>query len=85
MTAPWNYQRWKNPDFDALVKSIGLELDATKRADLYKQAQTLLQDQVPMMNFMVNQGVAGESAKMDGVVLAPDWPQTLFRNAYLKQ
>jgi peptide/nickel transport system substrate-binding protein len=82
--AVWNYSRWKNPDFDALVKQIGLEQDTTKRADLYKQAQKLLQDQVPMMNFLVNEAVAGQSAKLDGVALAPDWPQTLFRTANLK-
>ena len=81
----WNYSRWKNPEFDALVKQIGTETDPTKLADLYKQAQKLLQDQVPMMNFLVNEAVAGESAKLDGVALAPDWSQTLFRNAYFTQ
>jgi peptide/nickel transport system substrate-binding protein len=83
--ATWNYSRWKNPDFDALVKQIIVELDATKRADLYKQAQKLLEDQVPMMNFLVNEGVAGQSAKLDGISLAPDWPQTQFRSAYFAQ
>ena len=81
----WNYQRWKNPEFDALVKQIGARADAAKRADLYKQAQKLLQDQVPMMNFLVNEAVAGESAKLDGIALAPDWSQTLFRNAYFTE
>ncbi len=83
--ATWNYQRWKNPQFDDLAKQIVLELDATKRADLYKQAQKLLQDQVPMMNFMVNEGVGGEPKNLDGVTLAPDWPQTLFRTAHFTQ
>ena len=31
-------------------------------ADLYKQAQQILQDQVPMMNFLVNTAVAGQNA-----------------------
>ena len=83
--ATWNYQRWANPDFDALAKQIVVELDAAKRADLYKQAQQILLDQVPMMNFMVNEGVAGEPANLEGIVLAPDWPQTLFGSAYFAQ
>ena len=62
-TAPWNYSRWKDPEFDALSQQISTELDATKRAELYKQAQTILQDQVPMMNFLVNTAVAGQSCR----------------------
>lgn len=77
-----NYSRWSNPAFDKLVKQIGLEMDAAKRAELYKQAQTMLQDQVPMMNFLVNTAVAGQPANVDGIALAPDWPQTLFGTAH---
>ena len=84
-TAPWNYSRWKDPAFDTLSQQISTELDATKRADLYKQAQTMLQDQVPMMNFLVNTAVAGQSSDVDGVFLAPDWAQSLFRDAHYTQ
>ena len=84
-TAPWNYSRWKNPEFDGSSKQIPIELDAAKRADLYKQAQQILQDQVPMMNFLVNTAVAGETSTIDGIALAPDWPQTLIREAHYTQ
>jgi peptide/nickel transport system substrate-binding protein len=84
-TAPWNYSRWKDPAFDQLSQQISTELDPTKRADLYKQAETILQDQVPMMNFLVNTAVAGQSANVDGVFLAPDWAQSLFRDAHYTQ
>ena len=80
--APWNYSRWKNPEFDAVAEQIPLELDPAKRADLYKQAQQIVQDQVPMINFLVNTAVAGQSANVDGVFLAPDYAQTLFRDAH---
>jgi peptide/nickel transport system substrate-binding protein len=83
--APWNYSRWKDPQFDALSEQISAELDATKRAALYRQAQALLQQQVPMMNFLVNRAVAGETSTISGVSLAPDWPQTLFREAHYTQ
>jgi len=81
-TAPWNYSRWKNTEFDSLSAQISAELDPAKRADLYKQAQQILQDEVPMMNFLVNTAVAGQTATIDGIPLAPDYPQTLFREAH---
>jgi peptide/nickel transport system substrate-binding protein len=84
-TAPWNYSRWKDPEFDALSQQISTELDATKRAELYKQAEAILQDQVPMMNFLVNTAVAGQTSTVDGVFLAPDWAQSLFRDAHFTQ
>ena len=80
--AAWNYSRWNNPEFDALSKQIAVELDQAKRADLYKQAQKILQTDVPMMNFLVNEAVAGQAAGVDGIAIAPDWPQTLFRSAH---
>jgi peptide/nickel transport system substrate-binding protein len=82
-TAPWNYSRWENADFDKLVTDIPQALDETARADLYKQAQAILQDQVPMINFIVNLGVAGESASVNGVALNPDWAHTTFRTAWM--
>jgi peptide/nickel transport system substrate-binding protein len=83
--APWNYSRWKNPEFDTLAKQIPLELDPAKRDELYKQAQQILQDQVPMINFLVNTAVAGQSKNVDGVFLAPDYSQSLFRDAHFTQ
>jgi peptide/nickel transport system substrate-binding protein len=82
-TAPWNYSRWKDPQFDSVSQQISATLDPAKRATLYKQAQQILQDQVPMMNFLVNTAVAGQNAKLNGVFLAPDYAQSLFRAAYL--
>ena len=81
-TAPWNYSRWENADFDALSAQITAELDEAKRAELYKQAQQILQDEVPMMNFVINTAVAGQTATLDGIPLAPDYAQTLFRDAH---
>jgi peptide/nickel transport system substrate-binding protein len=83
--APWNYSRWKNPEFDALSEQISAELDPDKRAELYKQAQTILQDEVPMINFLVTTAVAGQSADVDGAFLAPDWAQSTFREAHFTE
>ena len=84
-TAPWNYSRWSNAEFDSLVEQIPQTLDDAARADLYKQAQKILQTEVPMINFIVNLGVAGESNNVDGIAVAPDWAQTLFRTANLSK
>ncbi len=84
-TAPWNYSRWKDPQFDSVVNQIVAELDATKRAALYQQAQQILQQQVPMINFLEQTAVAGETKTLDGIALAPDWPQTLMRDAHFTQ
>ena len=83
--AAWNYGQWKNPEFDAIVAKIPETLDDAARADLYKQAQKILQDEVPMINFVVLLGVAGESKNVDGIKLNPDWAHTLFRTAYFTQ
>ena len=81
-TAPWNYSRWKNADFDSLAKQIPLELDVTKRAELYAQAQKILQDQVPMINFLLTDGIAAQPDNVAGITLLPDWSQTLFTTAH---
>jgi len=80
--AAWNYSRWSNARFDKLCKQIPLTTDATQRGLLYKQAQQILQKQVPMINLGVLLGVAGESAAIDGILLAPDWAQTVFGTGY---
>jgi len=83
--APWNYSRWKNTEFDSIVEQIPLALDEAERADLYKQAQTILQDEVPVMNFIILTAVAGESANVDGIELDPDWAHTTFTTAYFTE
>ena len=69
-TAPWNYSRWKNPEFDS-SPSRSRGAGRARRADLYKQAQAILQDQVPMINFLVNTAVAGQTSTVDGMLLEP--------------
>ncbi|MBU2601387.1 MAG: ABC transporter substrate-binding protein [Actinobacteria bacterium] len=84
-TAAWNYSRWSNAEFDAIVEKIPQTLDDAERAELYKDAQRILQTEVPMINFIVLLGVAGESANVDGIELSPDWAHTLFRTAHFTE
>jgi len=83
--APWNYSRWSNAQFDKLCTQIPLTTDAAQRAQLYKQAQEILQKNVPMINFGVLLGVAGESANVDGIELSPNWANTVFRTGYFTE
>lgn len=45
--ASWNETKWNNAAFDALVNEADSTTDSTVRADLYGQAQTLMQEDVP--------------------------------------
>ncbi|MHB8869665.1 MAG: ABC transporter substrate-binding protein [Thermoleophilia bacterium] len=84
-TAAWNYSRWSNAEFDSIVEKIPQTLDPAERAELYKDAQRILQTEVPMINFLVLLGVAGESANVEGIELSPDWAHTLFTTAYFSE
>ena len=43
--ASWNETFWSNATFDGLLDQARQELDATKRKELYQQAQQLLADE----------------------------------------
>ncbi|WP_407312301.1 ABC transporter substrate-binding protein [Pseudomonas sp. nanlin1] len=43
-----NFAKWCNADYDKLIKSAKATPDQAKRTELYKQAQQLLKQQVPM-------------------------------------
>jgi peptide/nickel transport system substrate-binding protein len=46
---PQNYSRWHNDRFDALVRQIDLELDATKRKALIRQAEAITEQDPPLL------------------------------------
>jgi len=83
--APWNYSRWSNAEFDELVKQIPQALEESERAELYKQAQQILQDEVPVLNFLVLTAVSGQSGNVDGIELDPDWAHTRFTTAHFTE
>jgi peptide/nickel transport system substrate-binding protein len=45
--AAWNETRWNNTAFDKLVTEARVTLDQAKRRDLYAQAQTMMNAEVP--------------------------------------
>ncbi|MEI4472356.1 ABC transporter substrate-binding protein [Frigidibacter sp. MR17.24] len=45
--AAWNETRWNNTAFDALIAQARSTIDPAKRTELYTEAQTLMNDEVP--------------------------------------
>jgi peptide/nickel transport system substrate-binding protein len=79
--ALYNESHWTDSEFDALTKQIDSELDGTKRAQLYRQAQQVLIDRGPVIVPFVQEAAAGLSAGITGVVVPSDWARTQFRAA----
>ena len=81
--AAYNESHWSDAEFDALAKQINSELDRTTRAELYKEAQTIIIERGPVIVPFFQTAVAGMSAAVEGVELAPDWSRTSFVTAHL--
>ena len=47
--APSNFSRYCNPDFDAVVAKLNVELDPVERYDLFRQAEDMLDANPPML------------------------------------
>jgi len=83
--ASWNTSRFEDPELDEIVGQIPLELDDAKRAGLYKDAQRVLQDQVPSIAVLFSSANAGQVSTVSGIELFPDWGQTVFKTAYFTE
>jgi ABC-type transport system substrate-binding protein len=46
---PQNYSKWHNPTFEELVKQIDRELDDTKRKAFIRQAEDILEQDIPLL------------------------------------
>ena len=60
--AAYNESHWSDSEFDALTAQINSELDRTKRAELYKQAQQILIERGPVIVPFFETAAAGASA-----------------------
>ncbi len=45
-----NYSNWSNPKFDELLRNVDREMDPDKRRSLIRQAEDLLDQEVPLFN-----------------------------------
>jgi ABC-type transport system substrate-binding protein len=46
---PQNYSRWHNPDFEALVRQIDVELDDPKRQAFIRKAEAIMEQDPPLL------------------------------------
>jgi peptide/nickel transport system substrate-binding protein len=63
-TAPWNESFWKNDRFDNLLRSARPELDESKRAEIYAEAQQILRDEGSVVIPMFSDFVFATSSKI---------------------
>jgi len=61
-----NSAYYANPELDKLLDQASVELDVAKRADLYKQAETIINADVPYVYLWVPQDIYGVSKRVKG-------------------
>ena len=83
--AKWNEGHWSDAEFDKVAAKVDTEMDKTKRAALYRQAEQILIDRGPAIVPYFEKAVAGLSAGLEGVTLASDWARTRFTLAYFSK
>ena len=63
---PFNYSRWKSPEYDALMNKAADTLDLGERAKALAEAETLLLDQLPVIPILSYSSRALVSTKIGG-------------------
>ncbi|MBM3584220.1 MAG: ABC transporter substrate-binding protein [Alphaproteobacteria bacterium] len=69
--APWNETHWQRPEFDALLDQARVEIDDTKRAELYSQAQRMLAEEGGVIVPVFAYTIAAMRSNCSGYVSAP--------------
>ena len=79
----WNWQRWASPAFDALLDQGSAELDDTKRAALFVQAQQLMADSAAFVWLTFDVSVFAHRATLRPALLPTgiDWALDRFAPA----
>ncbi|WP_062762780.1 peptide ABC transporter substrate-binding protein [Falsirhodobacter sp. alg1] len=63
---PFNYPRWKNPDYDALMAKAAATTDLTERANVLSDAEKLLLDQQPIIPILSYSSRALVASNVEG-------------------
>lgn len=76
-----NYERYSNPEYDAVIEELAGELDPAKRTELYKKANDILVNDVAIIPIVArNFPVAGKAKNLQGVQANP-WDGDLWNAA----
>lgn len=70
-TADWNDTNWKRPAFDALLSQARIEVDRSKRKEIYSDMSTMVRDDGGAIIPMFNDFIDAKSKKVGGYVKDP--------------
>jgi len=72
-SANWNETRWKNPQFDDLVKAAKAELDDAKRASMYAECQQMIHTDGGLINLMFVNFLSAHSTAVTHGEMLTNW------------
>ncbi len=67
-----NFSNYTNTELDALLEEAAGEQDFARRAELYRQAETLANQDLPYIYLWVPKDIYGISKRVRNFVAAPD-------------
>lgn len=77
-----NRSFFDNPAFDALLDKGKVELDSTKRSELYAQAQNIMNEEVPVLPIYFMPASAGIREEVKGFVQSPINNPTFYKLSF---
>lgn len=79
-TGPMNYGRYNNPEYDRVLRASNMELDPAKRAQLLKQAEQILLNDVAAMPLLNTVSQELIDPDLTGIL---DNPERIHRSRYM--
>lgn len=67
-----NVSGYSNPQLDVLLDAAEIELDEAKRTELYRQAEAIINRDLPYIYLWIPQEIYGVSTRISGFQAAPD-------------
>ncbi|MBS4178522.1 ABC transporter substrate-binding protein [Lederbergia citrea] len=78
--AAYNFARYKNAEFDGLWEQAAVETDKEKRAELYKQIQETVAEDVPYLPLAYPKAILAVDKKFGGIEEAKAIPVTMVED-----
>ncbi|NGP61728.1 ABC transporter substrate-binding protein [Paenibacillus thiaminolyticus] len=78
--AAYNYAHYKNSDFDALWNQAAVEMDKTKRGELYKQIQQTVADEMTVYPIAYGKAIVAVDKRYGGLEEAIPKPVVMFED-----
>ncbi|QDX91494.1 ABC transporter substrate-binding protein [Brevibacillus laterosporus] len=79
-TEAFNYSHYNNKEFDELWSKAAVEIDTSKRADMYKKIQQTVADDVPIYPIAYPKSIIAIDKRFGGLQEAVTKPVTMFED-----